>query len=97
MGKNTAAADSKTGKQIQQKMNQLINLKRCYVISSGQGGAMAHVCLHAAPPVAHTSVRASPCFLAESPYDHTLTRNTHRKEFHIVVCRWNEHVTYEIF
>ena len=38
MGKNTAAADSKTGKQIQQKMNQLINLKRCYVISSDQGG-----------------------------------------------------------
>ena len=52
MGKNTAAADSKTGKQIQQKMNQLINLKRCYVISSGQGGAMAHVCLHVALPVA---------------------------------------------
>ena len=54
MGKNTAAADSKTGKQIQQKMNQLINLKRCYVISSGQGGAMAHVCLHVAPPVVTT-------------------------------------------
>ena len=49
MGKNTAAADSKTGKQIQQKMNQLINLKRCYVISSGLGPYL--------PPCSSASVR----------------------------------------
>ena len=32
-------------------VNQLINLKRCYVISSGQGGGMTHVYLHVAPPM----------------------------------------------